>query len=55
MADPNTVPAESGSRPSIEEAFLADRQSFWTGFTKATTYAVVVIVLLLIIMRVTMV
>ena len=55
MDDPNARPAEAGSRPSIEDAFLADRQSFWAGFTKATTYAVVVIVLLLIVMRVTMV
>lgn len=55
MDDPNPAPADAGSRPSIEDAFLADRQSFWAGFTKATMYAVVAIVLLLIVMWVTMV
>ena len=55
MDDPKAAPAEVGSRPSIEEAFVADRQSFWTGFTKATTYAVIALVLLLIVMRITLV
>jgi Bacterial aa3 type cytochrome c oxidase subunit IV len=30
------------------EAFLADRQSFWNGFTKFTLWVVIFIVLLLI-------
>ena len=55
MDEPNAAPAQVGSRPSIEEAFIADRQSFWTGFTKATTYAIIAVVLLLVIMRVTLV
>ena len=34
------------------EAFLADRQSFWNGFTKFTLGAVIFIVLLLVAMAV---
>ena len=30
------------------EAFLADRQSFWIGFTRFTLWAVIFIILLLI-------
>ena len=55
MDEPNAAPAQGGSRPSIEEAFIADRQSFWTGFTKFTTYAIIAIVLLLVVMRFTLV
>lgn len=41
--------------PGIEESFLADRQTFWSSFVKFTTYAVIAVVLLLIVMRVTLV
>ena len=40
------------ARPSLPtetpEAFLADRQSFWVGFTKFTLWVVIFIILLLI-------
>ena len=38
--------------PESEEAFLADRQRFWFGFTKFTTAIVAAIVVLLILMTV---
>jgi hypothetical protein len=34
------------------EAFLADRQRFWVGFTRFTTFAVIAITILLILMAV---
>lgn len=54
MADPKSTPAP-GTSPDINAAFLADRQNFWSGFTKFTTYAVVAVTLLLIVMRLTLV
>lgn len=36
--------------PAIEEAFLADRQRFWFGFTRFTVGVVVVVVVVLILM-----
>jgi hypothetical protein len=38
--------------PVTEEAFLADRQKFFTEFTGATTYAAGAIVVLLILMAI---
>ena len=35
-------------RAETPEAFLADRQSFWDGFTKFTLWSVIFIVLLLV-------
>lgn len=43
---PATTPPGGG--PSLEEAFVADRMTFWNRFTQFTTYAVIVLVLLLI-------
>ncbi len=40
------------SGPDLDEAFLADRQRFWFGFTKFVFWAVGCIVLLLILMTV---
>jgi hypothetical protein len=36
--------------PETEEAFLADRQRFWLGFTSFTFWAVVLVVIILILM-----
>jgi Bacterial aa3 type cytochrome c oxidase subunit IV len=36
------------SAAETPEAFLADRQSFWRGFTQFTLWTVIVIVLLLV-------
>ncbi len=55
MADPHEQSDSPALSPGIEEAFLADRQMFWASFVKFTTYSVIAVVLLLIIMRVTMV
>ncbi len=41
---PSTLP------PVTEESLLAERQSFWAGFTNATTIATVVVVLIVIAM-----
>jgi hypothetical protein len=45
---PSTQDTTTG--PSIDEAFVADRQMFWSRFTTFTTGAVIAIVLLLIAM-----
>ena len=55
MADPHEQSDSPALSPGIEEAFLADRRSFWSSFVKFTTFAVIAIVLLLIVMRVTIV
>ena len=36
--------------PETEDAFLADRQRFWFGFTRFVTWNVVAIVVLLLLM-----
>ncbi len=41
-----TVPATR--REETPEAFLADRQGFWNGFTRFTLWVVIFLVLLLI-------
>ena len=38
--------------PETEEAFLADRQRFWFGFTRFTVGVVVVVVVVLILMTI---
>ena len=38
--------------PATEDAFLADRQRFWFGFTRFTIGVVVVVILALILMTV---
>ena len=48
-ACPTTAtPHSRRSEAETPEAFLADRQSFWDGFTKFTLWTVIFIVLLLI-------
>ena len=44
--------SQSTPGPNIDEAFVADRQMFWSRFTTFTTGAVVAIVVLLIAMAV---
>ena len=44
--------AHPPTRAETPEAFLADRQSFWNGFTKFTLWSVILIVLLLVAMAV---
>jgi hypothetical protein len=47
--------AQSATRvrgPESEEAFLADRQRFWLGFTSATMWAVIGVAILLILLTV---
>ena len=48
MADYSPSP----NAPLTEEAFLADRQRAWGGFTTATFYAAIGVVVLLILMAV---
>lgn len=43
---PTTTTNDGG--PSLEEAFVADRMTFWNRFTQFTTYSVIVMVVLLI-------
>lgn len=43
----HTVQAQA-NLPTTPEAFFADRQRFWAGFTSATFWGVVFIVLLLV-------
>lgn len=38
--------------PNIDEAFIADRQRFWSSFTTMTVYAVVALVVLLVLMAI---
>ncbi len=38
--------------PTTAEGFLADRQRFWTGFTRFTVRAVIAIVVLLVMMAI---
>ncbi len=38
--------------PETEDAFLADRQRFWFGFTKFVMWNVVAIVVLLVLMAI---
>ena len=42
MANPPT--------PVTEEAFLADRTRFWDGFTSATTWSCIALIVLLVLM-----
>ena len=42
----------SATGPETEEAFLADRQRFWLGFTSFTFWAAVCIAILLILMAI---
>lgn len=53
MADAHDTPsapktATSDGGPSLEEAFVADRMTFWNRFTQFTTYSVIAMVVLLI-------
>lgn len=47
MAEPETHPTQGAN---IDEAFVADRQKFWSSFTSFTTFAVVALVVVLILM-----
>jgi len=40
------------SGPELDEAFLADRQRFWAGFTSFVFWSAALIVLILILMTV---
>ncbi len=40
----------SATPPVTEEAFLADRQSFWNGFTTFTAGSVIAVAVILILM-----
>ncbi len=39
-----------GTPPVTEEAFFADRQSFWNGFTTFTAGSVIAVVMVLVLM-----
>ena len=45
--DTPSAPATTG-QPTLEEAFVADRITFWNRFTQFTTYSVIAMVVLLI-------
>lgn len=47
-----TTMHSTNSAPLTEDAFIADRQRFWGSFTHATTFAVVAMVILLILMTI---
>ncbi len=42
----------SSHAPTTEDAFLADRQKFWSAFTGFTTGSVIFIVVLLVLMAI---
>jgi len=44
---PSTAPA-----PLTEDAFVADRQSFWSSFTTFITVSVIVLALIIILMAI---
>lgn len=47
--DTRSTPATTtDGGPSLEEAFVADRMTFWNRFTRFTTFSVVAVVVLLI-------
>lgn len=48
MADPNATPPAHPVGPATVEAFIADRQRFWSGFTRATVMGIVAVVVLLL-------
>ena len=49
MAEPEAHPTQGAN---IDEAFVADRQKFWTSFISFTTFAVVAVTVLLILMAI---
>ena len=48
MADTHQTPPALPTGPTTVEAFVADRQRAWSGFTNATTYAVFAVIAVLI-------
>ena len=48
MADTHETPPARPIGPTTVEAFVADRQRAWSGFTSAATYAVIAVVVVLI-------
>ena len=50
--DMQSTPTQPTPGPNIDEAFVADRQMFWSRFTTFTTGAVIALVMLLIAMAV---
>jgi hypothetical protein len=48
--DPATLPVTHG--PMTAEAFVADRQQFWTGFTRFMIYGAAVVIAILILMAI---
>ena len=51
MSEHSAIPSRNagGETP---EAFLADRQSFWNGFTKFTLWSVIFVVVVLVLMAI---
>jgi hypothetical protein len=47
MSD-HSHPGHATSRDETPEAFLADRQGFWDGFTKFTLWCVIFLIVLLV-------
>ena len=50
MANQFPVPTNTG--PTSAESFIADRQSMWTRFGKLTTFAVIALIVLLVLMTI---
>lgn len=48
MAD--IIPSSTG--PTTAEGFIADRQHFWTGFTRFALYAAIGVIVLLVLMAI---
>lgn len=48
MADTHQTPPALPLGPTTVEAFVADRQRAWSGFTSAATYAVIIVAVVLI-------
>ncbi len=48
MSDHSTTATNTMARVETPEAFLADRQRFWSGFTHFTLGVVIAIILLLV-------
>ena len=52
MADLSTTPDRRPAGPTTVEAFIADRQTFWSSFTRFVVFGVAGVVVLLILMTI---
>lgn len=48
----NQFPVQGNTGPTSTESFIADRQSMWGRFNKLTTFAVIALIVLLLLMTI---